>query len=29
MWNDLIRRAGLSERRTSQVATAIDRRRRT
>jgi hypothetical protein len=28
IWNDLIRRAGLSERRTANVNPAIDRRRR-
>ncbi len=27
LWNDLIRRAGLSDRRTSEVETEIDRRR--
>ena len=29
VWQDLIRRAGLSERRTARVDTAIERRRRT
>jgi hypothetical protein len=28
VWNELIRRAGLADRRTAQVNTAIDRRRR-
>jgi hypothetical protein len=28
VWNDLIRRAGLPERRTAKIETAIDRRRR-
>ena len=28
VWNDLIRRAGLSDRRTANVSTVIDRRRR-